>query len=135
MAESGKIVNWGITENDDSTIKKVKMDGTNYVELGFGGLTNTWKLRKPVANISSKSDKEGFNKFVVFLFLYGNTSILYPIINNKGFELYTTGGSIYCPQNKMDLISAYYKELSNFYTRNCIYEYTLFAEGIDKKAT
>ena len=138
-AESGKIVYWGINENGDVSSGRFEMDGTNYVGLELGGSTETWKLGKPVANIRYKSSEEGFNKFMSFLYARDDTSTLYPIINEKGFKLYTIGSDIFCPENQIELVTAYYKDISNFDTRNSIahvdfkYKNVILKQGVFKK--
>ena len=134
MAESGKIVYWGISKNGDSTIERFEMDGKNYVELGIGGSKNTWELGKPVANVRYKSDEDGVHKFMGVLFAYNKPSTLYPIVNNERFDLYTIGSNIYSPENDKDVVSTYYKDISNYNTQNCTYEYAVFSESKDAEA-
>lgn len=128
MAKSGKIVYWSSDENGAPTGVSFEMDGTGYIRLDCSVSTDTWKLGKPVANIRYKSDEEALNKFMKFLFAGDFTSTLYPVINGNGFELYTIGNDIYCPENQKDLVLAYYGDLSNYDTQNCKYEYALYPE-------
>jgi hypothetical protein len=115
IAESDKIVYWGYGANGDETCENFKMDGTTYVEIVYSGLSDTSKLGKPVANIRFKSDEAVLNKIMKSLFARDDTSTLYPVINEKGFKLYTIGNIFYCPENQKDLILAYYKNLSHVY--------------------
>ena len=119
IAESGKIVYWGY---DGDRIENFKMDGTTYVAIVvYSGSSDTWELGKPVANISYKSADETLNKIMRSLSARDDTSTLYPVINEKGFKLYTIESTIaigstitiYCPENQKDLVLAYYKELSH----------------------
>lgn len=113
IAESGKVVYWGYGANGDDTTENFTMDGTAYVAVLDTGSSQTWNLGKPVANIKFRSSEEVFNKVLSVLFGRDDTSTLYPIINEKGFDLYTIGGTqIYCPENQRDLVSAYYQDVS-----------------------
>lgn len=129
IAESGKIVYWDTLDNGDANLDRFEMDDINYVSSKIGASKDTWKLEKPVANIRYKSHEEGLNKVMDFLFAYDNTSMLYPVINNGGFDLYTTGGSIYCPENEKNFVSAYYKDFLNYDTQNCRCKYGVFSES------
>lgn len=133
-AESGKIVYWGYGENGDAAIDNFKMDGITYIEAEYSGSTDTWKLGKPVANIRYESDEKRLNKFMKFLFGGDDTSTLYPIINEKGFKLYTIGSSIYCPENQKNLVMSYYNDLANYDTDNLRYESCIYKESKDKES-
>ena len=110
IAQSGKVGYWGRKANSDDTFEYFEMDGTTYVHILQTDSSHTWKLGEPVANIKFKSSEEVFNKILVLIFGRDDISTLYPVINDEGFELYSTrGGIIYCPENQKNTVSTYYK--------------------------
>lgn len=113
IAQSGKVGYWGHANSDD-TIEYFEMDGTTYVHVLDIDSYRTLKLGEPVANIRYKSDESRFNKILVLIFGRDETSTLYPVINEKGLEIYTIGGSlIYCPKNQSNLVLAYFNDRSH----------------------
>jgi energy-coupling factor transporter transmembrane protein EcfT len=94
IAQSGKIGYWGRKANSDDTFEYFEMDGTTYVHVVDTDSSHTWILGKPAANIKFKSSEEVFNKILTLTFGRDDTSTLYTVINDEGFELYSTGGSI-----------------------------------------
>lgn len=143
-AESGKMLNWPMGEFESST-NWFEMDGIEYVQFreGFSGdpfyLCSTKDKRdNPVANIRhNPEDDNAFNK-TMFLLLAGKTrdklfvSTIYPLINENGFEFFEVNGSagndVYCPEPKLDMIKAYYADISNYDTQNLTCEYSVYSD-------
>ena len=128
MAESGEIIHWGHDENGGATISNFDWNGVKYVEIGYGS-SNTWKLGDAIANIRYESDDSAFGKFWNKLFAYDDTSTLYPVSNDGGFDLYTIGSYMYCPVSEREALTAYYDDNSNYDLVHCTYEHVVFAEG------
>ncbi|WP_315675712.1 hypothetical protein [Clostridium sp. 19966] len=109
IAKSGEIGYWGRKANSDDTNEYFEMKGNIYIHVLDKDSSHTWKLGKPIANIKLRSSEEVFNKILISIFAREDISTLYPVINDEGFELYSTGGSeIYCPENQKDKILTYY---------------------------
>ena len=91
-----------------------------------------------VANIKyNPKTSNFFNEFMTWL-LTGSTadklgtSTIYPIINENGFELYHvnayTDNSVFCPENILASVRAYYLDIVNYETQNVTVGYKIYSK-------
>lgn len=108
-AQSGKMIYWGTDENGDETYDNFTLDGVQYILIADLPLSSdNWKIDKPAANIELTTGAA--DAFMKAIFGGGDdVSTLYPVENDGGFKLYTTGDDVYGPASQQEAIIAYYQ--------------------------
>jgi len=145
-AASGITVYWPVTGKYSSTNTRFEMDGIGYVNFtqNISGEPffldyNEDMLGEPVANIKNDpSTSNAFNEWMTWL-LTGSTSdklntrTIYPVVNDHGFHLYHISGfsdtNAFCPEEQIDAIKAYYRDMTNYDTQNVKIKYSVYTDG------
>lgn len=134
-AKSGKMLYWPIKKYE-SAKDWFEMDGVKYIRFSgeiFSLEHSDDKLGEPVANIKNNpAENSALNRFVTWLLTGStideiNTSTIYPIINDNGFEFYKIINDVYCPEEKFDLIKTYYEDIANYELQNVVSKNSVYS--------